>query len=207
MARQARHRASDAGATAEQLQAGDLYSQAAEKAIQGRLPASAVAHLDQAAAAWSDAERAVRGSRAAAAVPAALQPEATKEPRKATAVAMPPPAQPTAPPASNATSEIATLVADYAKALDARDVAALRRVYPEMTPSQLRSFEDFFRSARTLHATFSMSNLQVEGASAEARLVGAYDFVTSTGQSEHQPLTLNAVFRKDANGWRIASIR
>ena len=110
-------------------------------------------------------------------------------------------------PVANPSGEIAGLVADYAKALESRDVSALRRVYPDLSASQVRNFEDFFRNIRMLRTTLAMTNLQIDGATAEARLAGAYDFVTSTGQSEHQPVALNAVFRKDSGGWRIASIK
>ncbi len=218
VALQARRRASDAGATDAQLRAGDMHNRAAESAVKNRMPASALAHLDEAAVAWSDAERAVRASRTVSAAPSASQPEVTREPVKEppkeapkpipVAAAPPPPVQQASvAPVGNPSGEISGLVADYAKALETRDVSALRRVYPDMSASQVRNFEDFFRSIRTLRTTLAMSNLQIDGATAEARLVGAYDFVTSTGQSEHQPVALNAVFRKDSGGWRIASIK
>ena len=54
---------------------------------------------------------------------------------------------------------------------------------------------------------FTVSGLQVEGNAAEAKLNGTYDFVTSSGRSEHQPLTLQVALRKDGATWRFLSIR
>ena len=218
VALRARRRASDAGATDGQLRAGDMHNRAAESAVKNRMPTSALAHFDDAAIAWTDAERAVRASRSIAAAPSVSQPDVTREPVKEplkeaprpipVAAAPPPPVQQASvAPVANPSGEIASLVADYAKALESRDVSALRRVYPDLSASQVRNFEDFFRNIRMLRTTLVLTNLQIDGATAEARLAGAYDFVTSTGQSEHQPVALNAVFRKDSGGWRIASIK
>jgi len=60
---------------------------------------------------------------------------------------------------------------------------------------------------RSVRAAFSVSGLQVDGASADAKLNGTYDFVTSNGRNEHQPLTLQASLRKDGNSWRFVSIK
>ena len=76
-----------------------------------------------------------------------------------------------------------------------------------MSAAQASSFDDFFRSVRSLRATFSVTSLQVEGATADARLSGAYDFITSNGRNEHQPLTLTAALRRDGGTWRFVSIR
>ena len=99
------------------------------------------------------------------------------------------------------------VVARYARAIESRDVSELRQLYPAMSAAQASSFDDFFRSVRSLRATFSVTSLQVEGATADARLSGAYDFITSNGRNEHQPLTLTAALRRDGGTWRFVSIR
>jgi ketosteroid isomerase-like protein len=220
-ANEARRRATDAGATTALLQAGDAHRSAAERAIRSGQLDEAAAHFSQASSAWSEAERSARASRTAAvtsSAPPATPPKELSKPTVAapptsSVVAAPQPspvaaAPQTAPPQSNAnaTAEITAAVADYARAIEARDIAALRRVYPGMTPSQQSAFEDFFRSVRTLRAGFTTSNLQVDGNTAEARLSGTYDFVTGSGQTEHQPLTLQATLKRESSGWRFVSI-
>jgi eukaryotic-like serine/threonine-protein kinase len=221
-ANEARRRAIDAGATEALLQAGDVHRNAAERAMRSGQLDDAAAQFSQASNAWNEAERSARASRTVALTTPAQPVTPPKELSKPT-IAAPaassavPPPQPSAvaaapqlaPPQANtnATADIAAAVADYARAIEARDIAALRRVYPGMTPSQQSAFEDFFRSVRTLRAGFTTSNLQVDGNTAEARLSGTYDFVTGTGQTEHQPLTLQATLKREASGWRFVSIR
>jgi hypothetical protein len=163
----------------------------------------------QASSAFGNAESAARVAVVTTAPPVVPTP-AVKESAKAPSVVAiaPPPVQPApSQPVSNPSAEIANVVAQYEKAIESRDVGELKRLYPGMSASQAISFEDFFRSVRSIRATFSVSSLQVDGTSADAKLTGAYDYVTSNGRSEHQPLTLQAVLRKDGSGWRFASIK
>jgi ketosteroid isomerase-like protein len=110
-------------------------------------------------------------------------------------------------PAPNPAVEIGAAVAAYARAIESRDVAAVRRAYPAITATQARGFEQFFGSVRTLKASFTVSGLEVSGSSADARLVGSYDYVTESGKAVLQPVTFQATFRKDGNGWQIAMVR
>jgi hypothetical protein len=76
-----------------------------------------------------------------------------------------------------------------------------------MSDAQQRGFEQFFAAARSLRVTFEVSGLDVTGATAEANLVGAYDYVAD-GKTEHQPVSFRAGLRRDAGGtWRLVSVR
>lgn len=201
-AQQSRRRAVEAGASGAQLTLGDQHNTAAEQLLKKGQRDDAAREFTQASSAWGDAESAAR---LAAATAAAAPREQAKPPP---VVANAPPVQPIPlPPASNPSAEIAAVVTQYAKAIESRDVGELKRLYPGMSSAQESAFEDFFRSVRSLRAAFSVSNLQVDGTSAEARLSGTYDFVTPNGRNEHQPLTLQAVLRKEGSGWRFVSIR
>ena len=201
-AQQSRRRAVEAGASGTQLTLGDQHNAAAEQLLKKGQRDDAAREFTQASSAWGDAESAAR---LAAATAAAAPREQAKPPPVVTTA---PPVQPTPlPPASNPSAEIAAVVTQYAKAIESRDVGELKRLYPGMSSAQESAFEDFFRSVRSLRAAFSVSNLQVDGTSAEARLSGTYDFVTPNGRNEHQPLTLQAVLRKEGSGWRFVSIR
>jgi hypothetical protein len=93
--------------------------------------------------------------------------------------------------------EIATTVAAYARAIESRDISAVRRVYPGITSDQARGFEQFFQSARSINVTFRATDIETNGNSAEARLVGTYQYVTSEGKSERQPVSFSASLRYD----------
>jgi hypothetical protein len=115
-----------------------------------------------------------------------------------------PPAAPAAPTAS----DIAPTVEALARAIESKDVGAIRRVYPGLSSDQQRRFEQFFQGARTINASFRVSNVSPSGASAaDAQLSGAYDFVTITGKTEHQPVTFAVTLGHEGGRWRITSMR
>jgi serine/threonine-protein kinase len=128
-------------------------------------------------------------------------------------IAPPPPAPPPqvrAPdpePKPPPREEIATTVAAYARAIESRDISAVRRVYPGITSDQARGFEQFFQSARSINVTFRATDIETNGNSAEARLVGTYQYVTSEGKSERQPVSFSASLRYDGSSWRLMSVR
>ena len=204
-ARQSRRRAVDAGAGGPQLALGDQHFVAGDQAIRKKHRDDAMREFSQASSAFGDAESAARTRMSSAAAPAT-----TFREQKAPAVAAIAPLQvPSAPsvPAINPSAEIAGVVSQYAKAIESRDIAEMKRLYPGMSPAQASSFEDFFRSVSNLRVAFSVSNTQVDGPSADTRLSGSYDFVASNGRAEHQPLALQAVLRKDGGAWRFVSIK
>jgi serine/threonine-protein kinase len=213
-----RRRAEQAGATADELRVGDAHNRTAESFLRNGLLPEATDELNQASAAWEDAAAAAR-QRVAAASSAAARSQSTgattsSAPRPV--VSAPPLAPvPTQPvpkaaaitPPADPTAEITTLVAAYARAIEARDIAALRRLYPDMTQAQQQGFQDFFAYTRSLKASLAVSSLQVDGGSAEARLTGVYDFVTTAGRAQSQQVSFQATLRRENVGWRFVSIR
>ena len=103
--------------------------------------------------------------------------------------------------------EINALVAAYGRAIEARDLPALRRLYPEMSSAQQQGFRDFFSFTRTLKASLTVSGLQVDGSSAEAQLSGLYEYVTNAGRDQRQPVSFQATLRQGSDGWKFVSIR
>jgi serine/threonine-protein kinase len=119
----------------------------------------------------------------------------------------PPAATTLAPPPANPSADVAAAVAAYARAIESRDIGAVRRAYPGMSDEQQRGFEQFFAAARSLKVSFEVSGVDVSGPTAEANLVGAYDYVAD-GKTEHQPVSFRAALRRDAGGtWRLMSVR
>ncbi|MEO7084574.1 MAG: serine/threonine-protein kinase [Gemmatimonadaceae bacterium] len=215
-----RRRAADAGASADQLQAGDDNVKAADALVAQAKISEAAQHLTQATDAWSVAERDARAAAAARARSAAAAsnsaakqqvqsiPAPAPPPTQAPVVA-PPVATPAAAaqPAPNPQAEIRAAIASYAHAIESRDVNEVRRAYPGITAQQAGGFEQFFGTVRSLHATFNVGAIDVNGASAETKLSGEYDYVTTGGKTERQPVSFQASLRRDANGWKLTSVR
>jgi serine/threonine-protein kinase len=128
-------------------------------------------------------------------------------------VTSPPPSAPVKPPDPapepkvDPREEINGLVAAYARAIESRDIGAVRRAYPGISPDQARGFEQFFQSARNINVTFRVSGLDVNGNSADARLSGTYQYTGSDGKAERQPVSFSASFRSDGGSWRLTSVR
>ena len=120
-------------------------------------------------------------------------------------VVTPPPAP--APVVENPRPVIASIVEAYADAIGTRQVAEVRKVYVGMTSQQQSNWESFFSSVRSIKATLSITSLDVSGATAVARLTGAYEFVTRTGRADRQPAAFEATFQRDGERWTLQRVR
>ncbi|MBW8768852.1 MAG: protein kinase [Gemmatimonadetes bacterium] len=117
-----------------------------------------------------------------------------------TPVAAPPPAPATA-------ADVAPVFESYARAIEARDIAAIRRVYPALTASQQHGFEQFFEAARKVDVTFRVASVEGSATTTEARVNGTYEYESSTGRVERQPVSFVATLRRDGSTWRLVSVR
>ena len=78
---------------------------------------------------------------------------------------LPPPTAQTQPellvaPAPPTAADVAPVFEAYARAIESRDVSAIRRVYPGLTSEQQRGFEQFFESARKINVTFRVASVE-----------------------------------------------
>ena len=133
------------------------------------------------------------GPRVTATLPVSPQPSAT-------------PGDPAPAKTENTAADIASVVAAYARAIESRDIGAVRRAYPGLTSDQARGFEQFFESARSINVTFRVVGLETSGNSADARLVGTYEYVSGS-RTERQPVSFAAALRNDGSSWRLVSVR
>jgi serine/threonine protein kinase len=188
----------------------------------------------EAAARQAAREAAAREARARAATKVPPKPAQTRVATPTTSTVIPPPAvatrqetvqsppppvvsapvvqapkqeAPAPTPASPTVADIGPTVQAYARAIESRDIGAIRRVYPGLTSGQQQGFEQFFQAARSINVTFRVTNVEFSGASADARLVGAYEYVTTAGKAERQPVSFAATLRRESNGWRLMSVR
>jgi serine/threonine-protein kinase len=124
-------------------------------------------------------------------VPPATQPEEN---------APPAPAPPTA-------GEVAPVLEAYARAIESRDVSAIRRVYPGLTSEQQRGFEQFFEAARKIDVSFRVASVEGTATSADVRVTGRYEYEGSAGRTERQPVSFAATLRRDGGAWRLVAVR
>ena len=211
----ARRRAADAGASADQLSAGDAHNRMANAlALQGKT-LEAGDHLNQATMQWTAAERSAKAaSTQVAQAPRAPAVESTRPQPPVPAPALTSAAvqqssaipQAPAPPVSTPAADISAAVAAYARALESRDVGTVRRAYPGITPTQAKGWEQFFGTLHSLRVSLGVSGLDVSGSSADAKLVGTYDYVTAGGKAEQQPVAFQAAFVREGTAWRLVSV-
>ncbi len=115
---------------------------------------------------------------------------------------------PTPPPPADPRPEIRRVVADYAGAIESRSIANIRRVYPGMTPVQERGWDQFFQLVREVRAQLDLGQLETSGGTATARITGSYTYRNgSTGRTEHQPVSFQAILHRSEAGWRIGEVR
>jgi serine/threonine-protein kinase len=115
--------------------------------------------------------------------------------------------EPPAAAAAPTAADVAPAVEGFARAIESRDIGAVRRNYPGLTSEQLRAFEQFFSGSRSINATFRITSVEGSGSSAVARVEGVYAFVTGEGMSERRPASFALVLRPDGKSWHIASMR
>jgi uncharacterized protein YjdB len=189
-AQRARSDAVLAGATEAELATGDALVREARQLAQDGRRGDALARFNAGLAAWTSAAQAARSRATAAAAP----------PR----VENPPPAQ---PPPADARPQIEQAIAAYARALESRDVNAVRQVYPGLTRRQEEAWRGLFQSVRSLRADLRPSNVQVTGSdAARASVGGTLELETREGR-QRQPITFQAALERGPAGWLITEIR
>jgi serine/threonine protein kinase len=186
-----------AGATAADLSKGSAAFASAESLATARRLPEAMMQFATAASLWSEAERQSR-SRAA---------RDTESHRAAVPPLVPPPvAVATAP--TDPKPDIQKTVDSYARALESRDITQVRSAYPGLTTAQQESWQRFFDRVRNLKASLIITEVSVSGTTAEATIGGVYEYDNATtGRAERRPVTFAAILTRDANGWRLSTIR
>jgi len=181
-------RALEAGATPADLARGDSVFKGAESLAARGQASDAMVQLATAASLWAEAERVSR-SRPPVAIPPAAPPPVAR-----------PPADPRV--------EIKALIGDYARALESRDLAEIRRVYPGLTSAEQGTFSQFFESVSDLKAGLTINRLIIAGGSADAFVSGVYEYRDSkTGRSRRDTTSFRATLLQDSTGWHLTAIR
>jgi serine/threonine protein kinase len=199
----AMRRAVGAGATPEELARGDTVLRGADSlSATGRL-SDAMVLLVTATSLWTEAERVAGARTARESARVVANPPPAPPPAPAVPAA---PAAPAAPPVDPRVA-IESVIAAYARALESRDTAQVRRAYPGLTATQQRGWGDLFRAVRTMKANVTVTSLNLMGSSAEATVSGLYEYENATtGRLERRPASFRATLVSEPTGWRLSTI-
>jgi len=117
------------------------------------------------------------------------------------APADPPPAQPV-----DHRPAIEQTLQAYGAAIEARDLDAIRRVFPDIPERQAQAWRDFFRLASDIDVTVTPLAVQVDGAGSTADIRLRLQF-RATGQSRNteEPQTITLALR--GTTWRITNVQ
>jgi hypothetical protein len=120
-------------------------------------------------------------------------------PAQAPAVAAPAAPQP-AP--EDTPAAIRDLVAAYARALEAKDMARVRALYPGMSSTSEQQTRNALEDMNDLKVRLSTTGLTVDGTRAQARVTGEWTYRGG------RPLGINNVYRfeRRSSGWVIIAI-
>jgi uncharacterized protein YjdB len=187
--REARARATSSGATAADLSPGDARVSAGETLASRGRAADAITPLSQAIAAFAQAEQQARTRATSAAAPPAA-------PRVET--------QPPTPAPVDPGPLIDAAIASYARALETKDMAQVRRANPGMSATQEQDLLSFFKDAKNLKVSLHATNKNVTGDTAEADVEGTFQFVLD--REITRPARLHVSLVRTGPSWRITAI-
>ena len=103
--------------------------------------------------------------------------------------------------------DLAPIVEAYARAIESKDIAAIRRVYPGLTADQSRNWSQFFQSARNINVSFRISSVDGNASTADAHLIASYVYVDSDNRTQTQPGNVTATFHREGGAWRLVAVR
>jgi serine/threonine protein kinase len=124
---------------------------------------------------------------------------------------------PAAPPAvrtktvAELRAEIETIIRNYARAIEARDIARMRMLNPGISPEQASGFADFFANASNIKITITSIDTPAQisalpGAETTARV--RYKIQYTTRRVPYDDDTAwQASLERTATGWKVRSIR
>lgn len=120
------------------------------------------------------------------------------------------PAVPASPPpvAPDANEQVRALIEAYERALESRQVSALRRIWPSMQPEEEERLAGALRFMEQLDVSLSIRTMEIRGTTATATVSGQYDFYRSDNRRrERLPVNIAITLEQGAGGWVIRQIR
>jgi tRNA A-37 threonylcarbamoyl transferase component Bud32 len=192
-----------AEATQKFLESGDAYARARRAA-----EAAAIAAQRAAASPSASPVRVVASPTVAVVVPSPTAPPtlpanlATPLPSPTVAAAPVAPASVPAAPAVRAEAAIKRVMADYVRAVEAKDVGLFKSVWPGISPAQERSLRESFKVVKSQQVNLSVDSIEVRGTTATVRITRQDTVNGQKGQTRQQTFNLS----ERGGAWTIESI-
>ncbi|HEY9514732.1 MAG TPA: hypothetical protein VIQ74_03550, partial [Gemmatimonadaceae bacterium] len=103
---------------------------------------------------------------------------------------------------------IRAVIANYGRAIEARNLPAIRQLYPTITAAQQRDWQQFFSAVNNVKVRLAITQLDVSGSTADARITGTYQYEnTSARGTEQQAVRFRVSLRRDSAGWQMTGIQ
>jgi hypothetical protein len=190
-----------AGAPSRAAAAYNAALQLASNAARHEGEDAAIGEYEQAADMMADAQRqaveAADRERAQAA-------QTTKPP----AASPPPPSTPAGPPEPAHDELIREVLRQYVAALESRDLARLKRVWPSLSGAQERAIREDFGNAREIDVTIDNERIDIAGDSATVTCLRHYRLETRDNHTLQQETRTTIALRKTGrDSWIVDSIR
>jgi hypothetical protein len=178
---QRRNRAASAGATAQELAAGDADAAAAEALARDGRYGEATARLASAIDRWSSAAVAVQG-----------------RPRRGGGGGG----------GQGLRGEAEQVAAEFAEAFSAKSLSRLRVVFPRMTEQQAQEWGQLFMGIRDVSMQLRATDANRTGpAEMQASFAGSYDFTDMQGGTAgSRSVSWQVTLRQGPMGWRIVAL-
>jgi serine/threonine protein kinase/tetratricopeptide (TPR) repeat protein len=139
-------------------------------------------------------------------VPPPVTPPST--PAVTAPAALPPTPPPEAPPsAPNPEAGVTELLARYKSALEARDLDALKRVWPGLSGNAQNAIRDEFKHASQIGVEILDPRTSVTGATGTVNFLRRYELVTVEGQRLRTETRTTMEVRRSGSTWIIERIR
>ena len=102
-------------------------------------------------------------------------------------------------------TDIRNTLQKYEEAYNQRDVDRILQVWPNLSPAAQKRTRDLFRQAKSLTASFSVSNLDITGSSATVNCKHTLDWVGNEGGGGHTQDQVTYRLSKQSGHWLIES--
>lgn len=120
-------------------------------------------------------------------------------------VSVPAPAS-VAPTEAEVREQVSALIAAYARALEAGDMARIRELYPGIPPSRALQLQGTLATMTDRQVRLGVDQVHARNGGAEARVTGTWSF-TANGQRNTLPADDRYVLERRGSGWIITDIR
>jgi len=94
----------------------------------------------------------------------------------------------------------------YARALDAGDLAAVRRAFPALPDDQRQGLEAFWKAGGKMQTRWSIGGVAIDGDVATARVSGSNQVSAPRQRDSEQPVALRARLERQSGIWRLVRL-